>query len=182
MKFFLLSIFYKNNPSKLLKKMGVNIGNNVRFIIYPYFWNYPKIGSEPFLISIGDNSLISFNVSFITHDGSCNTVRQMNERYRKVRKFGKISIGKNCFIGCNTTIMPNVVIGNNCIVGANSVVTKDIPTGEVWAGNPARFIKTLEEYSEEMLKQTPQYDNNQLEKNYKEEILKSFFSESGDAK
>ena len=35
-------------------------------------------------------------------------------------------------------------IGNNCIIGAGSVVTKDIPDNEIWAGNPAKLIKTRE--------------------------------------
>ena len=41
--------------------------------------------------------------------------------------------------------MPGVSIGNNVVIGAGSVVTKDIPDGEVWAGNPARFIQSTKE-------------------------------------
>ena len=48
---------------------------------------------------------------------------------------------ENGFIGCHTVICNSVTIGKNSIVGASSVVTKDIPDNEVWAGNPARFIK-----------------------------------------
>jgi acetyltransferase-like isoleucine patch superfamily enzyme len=44
----------------------------------------------------------------------------------------------------NTMICKPVTIGEGAIVGAMSVVTKDIPTNEVWAGNPARFIKKRE--------------------------------------
>lgn len=54
---------------------------------------------------------------------------------------GKIHIKKRAYIGCNTVICKPVTIGENAIVGASSVVTKDIPAGEVWAGNPARFIR-----------------------------------------
>lgn len=54
---------------------------------------------------------------------------------------GKIIIKKNAYIGCNTVICKPVTIGENAIVGAGSIVTKDIPANEVWAGNPARFIK-----------------------------------------
>lgn len=44
-------------------------------------------------------------------------------------------------IGANCTILPGVIIGDNAMVGAGSVVTKNIPTGEVWLGNPAKFYK-----------------------------------------
>ena len=54
---------------------------------------------------------------------------------------GHVYIGDDTFIGTNTIISKDVRIGNNCIIGAGSVVTKDIPDNEVWAGNPARFIK-----------------------------------------
>lgn len=58
--------------------------------------------------------------------------------------FGIMRIKKNAFIGCNTVICKPVTIGENAIVGASSVVTKDIPDNEVWAGNPARFIRKRE--------------------------------------
>ena len=59
-----------------------------------------------------------------------------------MRRYGRIKIGNNCFIGCRSILLPGVTIGDNSIIGAGSVVTKDVPSGEVWAGNPARFIKT----------------------------------------
>ena len=45
------------------------------------------------------------------------------------------------FIGSNVTILKGVTIGDEAVVGAGSIVTKDIPAGEIWAGNPARFIR-----------------------------------------
>lgn len=54
---------------------------------------------------------------------------------------GRVCIGKRAYIGMNVLIVKPVTIGDDAVVGAGSVVTKDIPTGEVWAGNPARFIK-----------------------------------------
>lgn len=55
--------------------------------------------------------------------------------------FGTVLIGKNAFIGCNSVICNSVTIGENAVVGAGSIVNKDIPPQEIWAGNPAKFIK-----------------------------------------
>ncbi len=52
-----------------------------------------------------------------------------------------IMIGDRVFIGAGSTILKGVNIGDNSIIGAGSVVTKDVPANEVWAGNPAVFIK-----------------------------------------
>lgn len=128
----LIKLLFVKEPANHVRKLGVHLGNNVRIIVYPYFWSYPKFGSEPYLISIGDNTLISFDVTFITHDGSINCFKRQ-EKYKKLVRFGKIKIGNNCFIGCKSIIMPKVTIGDNCIIAAGSVVTKAVPDGEVWA-------------------------------------------------
>ena len=52
-----------------------------------------------------------------------------------------IIVGDGCWIGANSLIMPGVTIGNGVVIAAGSVVTKDIPANEVWAGNPAKFIR-----------------------------------------
>lgn len=54
---------------------------------------------------------------------------------------GHIEIGEHTFIGTDSIITGNVKIGRGAIVGAGSVVTRDVPDYEIWAGNPARFIK-----------------------------------------
>lgn len=54
-----------------------------------------------------------------------------------------VVIGNNVFIGAHSTILKGVKVGDNAIIGACSVVTKSIPANEIWAGNPARFIKTI---------------------------------------
>lgn len=52
-----------------------------------------------------------------------------------------VSILRGAWIGCDAIILPGVTIGYNAVVGAGSVVTKNVPDGEVWAGNHARRIK-----------------------------------------
>ena len=50
-------------------------------------------------------------------------------------------VGKNCFIGGRSLIMPGVEIGDNCVIGAGSVVTKSIPPRSIAAGNPAKVLR-----------------------------------------
>lgn len=57
---------------------------------------------------------------------------------------GKVIIKKKAYIGANTVICKPVTIGEGAIIGASSVVTKDIPPFEIWAGNPAKFIRKRE--------------------------------------
>ena len=57
--------------------------------------------------------------------------------------FGNVEIGDNCFIGMNTLICKPVKIGNNCIVGGGSVITTDLPDNVFAGGIPCKIIKTL---------------------------------------
>ncbi len=85
---------------------------------------------RPDLLTIGDNTLITARCMILTH-----FYKNGNFYY------GDVKIGSGCFIGMNTIIANSVTIGDNSVIGAGSIVTKDIPENEVWAGNPARFIK-----------------------------------------
>lgn len=55
-----------------------------------------------------------------------------------------VVIGSDCFIGGYCMILKGVTIGDGAVVGAGSVVAKDIPAGQIWAGNPARLIRCTE--------------------------------------
>lgn len=56
-----------------------------------------------------------------------------------------IWIKRGAFIGACSIILKGVTIGECSIVGAGSVVTRDVPDNEIWAGNPAKFVKKCEE-------------------------------------
>ena len=58
-------------------------------------------------------------------------------------KTAPVLIKEKAFIGGHSIILKGVTIGKGAVVGAGSVVTSDIPDGEIWAGNPARFIKKV---------------------------------------
>lgn len=110
----------------------------------------PNFGSEPYLITIGDDTTVSFDVAFVTHDAATRVLRNLavDEKEKQTVIYGQIKVGNNCFIGCRSTILPGVTIGDNCIIGAGSVVNRDIPSNCVAAGVPCKVICTLEEYKE----------------------------------
>lgn len=54
---------------------------------------------------------------------------------------GQVTVGKNTFIGANAVIKQGITIGDNVVIGAGSVVLNDVPTGEVWVGNPAKKLR-----------------------------------------
>lgn len=110
---------------RMLKWGGVNVGQNV-FIGEGVIIDTIR----PDLLTIGDNTLITARCMILTH-----FYKEGNFYY------GDVKIGNGCFIGMNTIIANSVTIGDGAVIGAGSIVTKDIPAGEVWAGNPAKFIK-----------------------------------------
>lgn len=136
-------MFFINSSAKkqqFLRKQGCKIGKNTTLLN-----SINSYSSEPFLIQIGDNCLVTAGVQFLTHDGGIGVLNNMGY-FKNADKFGRVIIQNNVFIGINSIIMPNVTIGNNVVIGAGSVVTKDIPDNCVAAGIPAKLIMSVEEY------------------------------------
>lgn len=107
------------------------IGRNVRFDTL-----YPE------QITIGHHVHITAGVTILTH--SLDTAKN-GINWKKT----SVTIEDDAFIGTNTIICSNVVIGKNSIVGAGSIVTRSIPPNEIWAGNPARFIRKRQRCGED---------------------------------
>lgn len=93
-------------------------------------------------IKIGEYSNFGSNTSIWDSD-----FHPLNHQLRQKSIDGAtkkpIQIGADVFIGANAIILKGVTIGNKAVLGAGSVVSKNIPEGQVWAGNPARFIKNI---------------------------------------
>jgi acetyltransferase-like isoleucine patch superfamily enzyme len=94
-------------------------------------------------ISIGNNVKIGINTVIYDTDFHSLDARYRNsypERLNGV-KTRPVIIKDGAFIGGHTTILKGVTIGKNAIVGAGSVVFQDVPDEQIWAGNPARYVK-----------------------------------------
>lgn len=112
-----------------------------------------NFGTEPKLISFGNNVHVASGVTFINHDIIDKMLNYMEPKSKFHARTGEISIGDNVFIGAKSTILYNVKIGNNVIIGAGSVVTKDIPDGVVAAGIPCKPIGRFDLYKMKMKKE-----------------------------
>lgn len=115
--------------SLIVKMGGVNVLNPKKTFIGEdvlFDTNYPSD------IIIEEGVRLTAGVKIVTHFMNPQTGNYLR---------GKVHIGKGAYLGMNVLVVKPVTIGENSIIGAGSVVTKDIPANEVWAGNPARYIK-----------------------------------------
>ncbi|HEY4261269.1 MAG TPA: DapH/DapD/GlmU-related protein, partial [Schlesneria sp.] len=115
--------------------------NRVRWLIFTRVWGMDICKSTvislsakldrtyPQGIHIGSDSYIAFGASILTHD-MCRRLRT------------DTTIGNNCFIGAHALILPGVTVGDGSIVAAGAVVTRDVLSGSIVAGNPAKAIRS----------------------------------------
>lgn len=102
---------------------GMQVGRGVRISLTA------KIDkTNPHGIVIGDYSAIAFGAAVLSH----NFLYSRHET---------TTIGSNTFIGARAIIMPGVTVGDGCIVSALSLVARDVPSGCVVMGNPARIVE-----------------------------------------
>ena len=137
---------YKRGQYLKKKHYFKRIGNHV--YLQPY-----NFGTEPELISIGDNVCIASGVMFVNHDITSFMLHQMEPEKRYRTKTGEITIGNNVFIGARSILLYGIHIGNNVVIGAGSIVTKDIPDGVVAVGIPCKPIKSFDEWKEKRTEQ-----------------------------
>ena len=109
----------------VLVENDVRIGNNVTIKSGVQLWDG---------VTIEDDVCIGPNVTF-TND--------LFPRSKQPYELMRTLIKKGASIGANATILAGVTIGAGAMIGAGSVVTKDVPAGEVWYGNPARFVRKV---------------------------------------
>lgn len=124
-----------------LRNIGIKIGDDCTIFVP----SKTLIDEQyPWMISIGDHVRISEGVKILTHDFAWSVPKTCTGGVYGTS--GKVEIGNNVFIGMNTIICRNVSIGDNVILGAGSVVTKNCESNSVYAGNPAKRIRSLNDF------------------------------------
>lgn len=108
-------------------------------LIASRFWS-----TEPYLIKIGNHCQLTEETKIYTHGGALVA----RDRYPNFDVFGKVMLGDRVYVGSRAIIMPGVTIGDNVLIAAGSVVTKSIPSNVAVAGNPAKYLCSLDEYIE----------------------------------
>lgn len=148
-----LNVGYKKSDEtrKILTEITGNEIDESTTVLLPFntdFGAHIKLGKDIFInkccmfvdlggIELEDNVLIGPEVKIL----SVNHPIDIDKRRDVILKGVKIK--KNAWVGAGTTICPGVTIGENSIIGAGSVVTKDVPDNVVYAGAPAKFIKSI---------------------------------------
>ena len=142
--------YYAKHYPLYLKRMGIQFSGDISKT--GFVADNVKFDSVAYAnrITLGEQTTISSGVFILVHDYSIGTaIRSIRPTTPgdMPRFLSEVKIGNNCFIGARTIILPGTTIGDNTIVGAGSVVKGNIPAGVIVAGNPARVIKTTEEYA-----------------------------------
>lgn len=123
----------KLDDVRILTPFICDFGNRVK-LGKGVFINHSAILSASGGIEIRDGAMLApgVRIATINHD--------MNNRHT-IYTYGKVTIGRNAWIGMNVTICPGVTVGNYAVIGAGAVVTKDVPDYAVAAGVPAKVLR-----------------------------------------
>ena len=169
----LYSVFTQKPCIYILKKWGLKYGKkfNVQHhssIDISHCWH----------IEIGNNVTLAPYAQILAHDAS-------TYGFIGYTKIGNVIIGNNVFIGAGAIILPGCKIGNDVIIGAGSIVTKDLESGYVYAGNPAKKVCSILEYTSKIniIPKNMRYDENyhydKISRKTKEEMKKNIGNSIG---
>jgi acetyltransferase-like isoleucine patch superfamily enzyme len=103
--------------------------------VFPYTIMDP---SRP--LSIGEETAVGFGTYIFTH----GAYKDMLAGYPV--SYGGVTIGRSVWLPCRIFIMPGVELGDDVVVGSGSVVTKSFPSGSFVLGEPAKLLKTRDEF------------------------------------
>lgn len=135
-----MKIRRRYNTVEYWRQLGCQIGEGAEI------YQSASLGTEPYLIRIGNHVRINEHVTFVTHDGGVWVLRNTHSDLSDIDMFRPITVGDNVHIGHYSIIMPGVNIGSNCIIGCGAIVTKDIPDNSIVVGIPARVIENIDDY------------------------------------
>lgn len=129
---------YKGSHIHIKPGAYVKIGNHTGMTqVSIICHNQVSIGSN---VKIGAGTMI-FDTDFHSLDSGI----RRSEDDPKFARAAPVNIGDDVFVGARSIICKGVSVGDRSIIAAGSVVVKDIPAGELWGGNPAKFIRSINE-------------------------------------
>ena len=131
-------IQFNRDPVGYFRSIGVQIGEGTVL----YGPNRRMFSTEPYLVKIGRDCHITPDVFFVPHDGSALLFRKEEPTSDLL---APITIGDRVFIGTRSTILLGVTVGSDSIIAAGSLVNRDVPSGVVVAGVPAKPVSTVED-------------------------------------
>jgi acetyltransferase-like isoleucine patch superfamily enzyme len=140
--------------SKFINLYGCEIGDETKIGAFVEIQKnsrvgrYCKISSHTFVcegVDIEDDVFIGHGVMFTNDIYPRATVAGGGLQTEADWKVEKTRVCKGASIGSGATILCNLTIGENAIVGAGAVVTKDVPPNTIVAGNPAKFLRFVNE-------------------------------------
>ena len=111
-----------NINAQCLVENDVTIGDRVTIKSGVQLWDGMRVEDDVF---VGPNATFT------------NDRHPRSKQYPK--EFQTTVLRRGASIGANATILGGVTIGEHAMIGAGSVVTRDVPAGQLWVGNPARF-------------------------------------------
>ena len=138
--FFLIKFYSLKNVHKTIYISGKStISKDLKAGPYVFIAGgcviYPKV-------TIGDYTLLAPNVKILGGDHEINKVG-LPIIFSGRSVLEETNIGKDVWIGCKATILRGVTIGEHSVIAAHSVVNKDVPSGVIVAGAPARVVKNI---------------------------------------
>jgi len=152
---------YIHPGSRIVRPQFISIGDNVRIGRSTNIFTHPERRDSKEIIlrieddvHIGNYNIIGVRKSVILEEnvmlGPWVIIVDHSHQYEDVEipiksqaitEGGPVRLEKDCWVGANVFIFPNVKIGRHAVIGAHSVVNRDIPPYSVAVGSPARVIK-----------------------------------------
>lgn len=156
---FLERLYFYMIPTAQKRVKWLRKKNKLAMLGNHVHWQPRKYPTDGQKLKIHDNVAIASDVEFTMHDVIHWVFDGMAGKREYTEYIGCIEVHENVFIGAGSRILPNVSIGPNAIVAAGSLVNKDVPSGVIVGGVPARIIGSFDELKTTREKYSKKYES-----------------------